>query len=352
MHKGAATNKSEFKGIEIIDDLDFSQLDEQSISIDFTEGTKTKEANMINLSKNIIDLDELKFENGGHTMANDKCTFPKGSYKVENKGYEEVYLPAVSHKASSDERRIPIDELPSWTHCTFPSGTESLNRIQSKVYKTAFESSESLLICAPTGAGKTNIAMLTILQTMGCYRRKHGVFDVEKFKIIYVAPMKALVSEVVGNFSHRLKDYNIKVRELTGDVQLTKQQIQETQIVVTTPEKWDIVTRKAGDRAYVELVKLIIIDEIHLLHDSRGPVLESVVARIIRQIENTGENVRIVGLSATLPNYIDVAALLRVKPDKGLFYFNNTFRPVPLEQIYVGITEKKHVKRMLLSNEI
>lgn len=48
---------------------------------------------------------------------------------------------------------------------------------------------------------------------------------------------------------------------------------------------------------------------------------------------------RIVGLSATLPNYEDVAAFLRVDPGKGLYYFDNSFRPVPLEQIYVGVTE-------------
>lgn len=72
------------------------------------------------------------------------------------------------------------------------------------------------------------------------------------------------------------------MRELTGDIHLTKQQIDETQIIVTTPEKWDIITRKSGDRAYLELVKLIIIDEIHLLHDMRGPVLEAIVARTIR----------------------------------------------------------------------
>jgi DEAD/DEAH box helicase len=75
------------------------------------------------------------------------------------------------------------------------------------------------------------------------------------------------------------------------------------QLIVTTPEKWDIVTRKGGDRAYTQMVRLIIIDEIHLLHDTRGPVLESIVARTIRQIEATQEPVRLVGLSATLPNY-------------------------------------------------
>lgn len=62
--------------------------------------------------------------------------------------------------------------------------------------------------------------------------------------------------------------------------------------------------------------------------------------------------VRIVGLSATLPNYQDVAALLRVDPDSGLFFFDSTFRPVPLEQIFVGITEKKAIKRMMFMNEV
>lgn len=142
------------------------------------------------------------------------------------------------------------------------------------------------------------------------------------------------------------------MKELTGDVHLTRAQIEETQIIVTTPEKWDIVTRKAGERAFVELVKLIIIDEIHLLHDSRGPVLEAIVSRTMRQIEHTSQLVRIVALSATLPNYQDVAAFLRVKPETGLFVFDQTFRPVPLEQVYVGITEKKAIKRMMLMNEI
>ena len=77
-------------------------------------------------------------------------------------------------------------------------------------------------------------------------------------------------------------------------------------------------------------MQLIIIDEVHLLHDSRGPVLEAIIARTMRQIEDTQQSVRIVGLSATLPNYKDVAALLRVQP-KDLFYFDSRYRPVPLQ---------------------
>lgn len=64
------------------------------------------------------------------------------------------------------------------------------------------------------------------------------------------------------------------------------------------------------------------------------------------------EMVRIVGLSATLPNYEDVATFLNVNPSKGLFYFDNSYRPVPLQQQYIGVTEKKAIKRFQLMNEI
>lgn len=66
---------------------------------------------------------------------------------------------------------------------------------------------------------------------------------------------------------------------------MTKAEIDATQVIVTTPEKWDIITRKSGERTYTQLVKLMIIDEVHMLHDTRGPVLESLVARTVRQIE-------------------------------------------------------------------
>jgi replicative superfamily II helicase len=83
---------------------------------------------------------------------------------------------------------------------------------------------------------------------MSQFRLKDGSFDLAGFKIIYVAPMKALVQEVVQSFQQRLQSYGVIVRELSGDVNLTKAQIDETQIIVTTPEKWDIITRKAGGR--------------------------------------------------------------------------------------------------------
>ncbi|RWV85413.1 hypothetical protein GW17_00052798 [Ensete ventricosum] len=299
----------------------------------------------------LLDLDSIAFHQGGLLMANKKCELPPGSYRTPHKGYEEVHVPALKPKAfSPEEKLVKISDLPDWVQPAF-EGMKQLNRVQSMAYKTAFTSPENILLCAPTGAGKTNVAMLAILHQIGLHR-KEGVLDNSKYKIVYVAPMKALVAEVVGNLSHRLKSYNIVVRELSGDQNLTRQQIEETQIIVTTPEKWDIVTRKSGDRTYTQLVKLLIIDEIHLLHDNRGPVLESIVARTLRQTEATKELIRLVGLSATLPNYEDVALFLRITKPSGILHFDNSYRPCPLAQQYIGITIKKPLQRFQLMNEI
>jgi len=246
---------------------------------------------------------------------------------------------------------MPIEKLPAYAQPAF-EGFKTLNRIQSRIWKTALDSDENLLLCAPTGAGKTNCALLTMMREVGKHINPDGTIRADEFKIVYVAPMRSLVQEMVGSFGKRLAPFGLKVGELTGDHQLSREEIAQTQVIVCTPEKWDIITRKSGERTYTQLVRLMIFDEIHLLHDERGPVLEALVARTIRTVESTQEEVRLVGLSATLPNYDDVAAFLRVRPKTGLFVFDNSFRPVPLEQQYVGITEKKAVKRYQIMNEI
>ena len=101
-----------------------------------------------------------------------------------------------------------------------------------------------------------------------------------------------------------------------------------------------------GDIALTQLVKLLIIDEVHLLHGDRGPVVEALVARTLRQVESSQTMIRIVGLSATLPNYIDVAQFLRVNLYKGLFYFDSRFRPVPLSQTFIGVKEVNPMRQM------
>ncbi len=46
-------------------------------------------------------------------------------------------------------------------------------------------------------------------------------------------------------------------------------------------------------RAFLPQVRLLIVDEIHLLHDDRGPVLESIISRTIRQVGVGCESVRL-----------------------------------------------------------
>lgn len=315
------------------------------------EEEKPKEGGPLRPRK-LINLENLVFDRGNHLMTNPNVKLPQGSTKRTFKGYEEIHVPAPKPKRDPNEKNLPTTELPEWARVGFGTAKE-LNRIQTKCFPMAFHEDGNMLVCAPTGSGKTNVAMLAILREIGKNRNPEtGEIMLDDFKIVYIAPLKALVQEQVGNFGKRLEPYGIRVSELTGDRQLTKQQIADTQIIVTTPEKWDIITRKATDTSYTKLVRLIIVDEIHLLHDERGPVLESIISRTIRQTEQTGEPVRIVGLSATLPNYRDVASFLRVDPTKGLFHFDGSYRPCPLKQEFIGVTEKKAIKQLKTMNDV
>ncbi len=58
------------------------------------------------------------------------------------------------------------------------------------------------------------------------------------------------------------------------------------------------------------------------------------------QVEASQSMIRVVGLSATLPNYADVANFLGVNVETGLFYFDASYRPVPLEMQFIGVNEK------------
>ncbi|TMW51086.1 hypothetical protein DOY81_003817 [Sarcophaga bullata] len=285
-------------------------------------------------------------------IGGNRISLPETAERIDNRQYEEVKIPATEPPPLSvGNNRINISDLDDIGKIAF-ANCKQLNRIQSVVYPVAYLSNENMLVCAPTGAGKTNVAMLTIVHTIRSHL-ENGLINRDQFKIVYIAPMKALASEMVANFSKRLKDLNIVVKELTGDMQLSKTEMTQTQILVTTPEKWDVVTRKgAGDVALISLVKLLIIDEVHLLHGERGPVVEALVARTLRLVESSQSMIRIVGLSATLPNYIDVSNFLRVNPMKGLFYFDSRFRPVPLDTVFVGVKAVKPLQQLADMDQI
>ena len=52
-------------------------------------------------------------------------------------------------------------------------------------------------------------------------------------KVIYIAPMKALAQEIVEKFSEKLKPMRLIVRELTGDMQLSRAEAESANVIVT-----------------------------------------------------------------------------------------------------------------------
>lgn len=121
--------------------------------------------------------------------------------------------------------------------------------------------------------------------------------------------------------------------------------IAQADLIVTTPEKWDGVSRSWQNRSYVQKVSVLIIDEIHLLGrncfnlyrcwnwnvlaapiyicisisslyvflgDERGPVLEVIVSRTNFISSHTEKPVRVVGLSTALANAKDLADWLNI----------------------------------------
>lgn len=94
--------------------------------------------------------------------------------------------------------------------------------------------------------GKTNVALLTVVahfRDVGLLPQDKGEYgyDEESIrnvvdaggKVIYIAPMKALAQEVVEKFSDKLKPLRLSVRELTGDMQLTRAEAESADVIVT-----------------------------------------------------------------------------------------------------------------------
>lgn len=122
---------------------------------------------------------------------------------------------------------------------------------------------------------------------------------------------------------------------LTGDMTPDRDAINNANIIITTPEKWDGISRYWKSRKYVKKVAVIIFDEIHLLGLDRGPILEVIVSRlrfVERRIldKDQDDNVRLLGLSTALANAEDLADWLGVG-HIGLYNFPAAQRPVPCQ---------------------
>lgn len=221
------------------------------------------------------------------------------------------------------------------------------NPLQTQIFHTLYHTDRNVLLGAPTGSGKTvaaEIAMLRVWRIQPPGR-----------KIVYIAPLKALVRERVDDWKKRLeRDLGRSVVELTGDTTPDLGAISRADVIVTTPEKWDGVSRGWPNRSYVRDVALIIIDEIHLLGEERGPVLEMIVSRANFIARRTGgdeaRKMRILGLSTAVANAQDLAAWLNISK-VGLYNFSPSVRPVPIEVHVSGFSGKHYCPRMASMNK-
>jgi len=229
----------------------------------------------------IHHMDDNEFKNfqagllpEGTKEFHEKRGLPKGTEREYFEGYEMVTIPAPLRDPATLHERIVLAEVMNSKERKAFEGTNSLNPMQSTVFEAAFHSSENLLICAPTGAGKTNVAMLAVvahLRDKGIIKNENDPYAAYQHigddratspigrKIVYIAPMKALAQEIVEKFSSKLKSLGIVVKELTGDMQLSRAEAERADILVTTPEKWDVVTRKGGDGSLAQTCGLLII---------------------------------------------------------------------------------------------
>jgi replicative superfamily II helicase len=208
------------------------------------------------------------------------------------------------------------------------------NPVQTQIFHTLYHTSHNVLLGAPTGSGKTIAAELALWAALR---------DRPKSKVVYIAPMKALVRERVADWRKRLvPEMGCTLVELTGDVTPDLRMLENADIIITTPEKWfgiillrDGVSRSWKTRKYVTDVSCVIIDEIHLLGDDRGPILEIIVSRMNYISAQTKNNIRVVGLSTALANASDLADWLNIG-HVGTFNFRHSVRPVPLEIFIEG----------------
>ncbi|KAK5658040.1 hypothetical protein OQA88_2595 [Cercophora sp. LCS_1] len=216
--------------------------------------------------------------------------------------------------------------LPDKLRAVFPF--ELFNAVQSKCFDLVYKTDDNVVVSAPTGSGKTAVLELAICKL--AVERGN-----ENLKIVYQAPTKALCSERARDWEKKFSHMSLKCMELTGDTaSVDMNKVGAASIIVTTPEKWDSITRKWFDhQRLLQMVRLFLIDEVHILKDVRGATLEAVVSRM----KTIGANVRFIALSATVPNSEDIATWLgRSHTNQQLPAYRQTFgeefRPVKLEK--------------------
>ncbi|MBI3999945.1 MAG: DEAD/DEAH box helicase [Candidatus Omnitrophica bacterium] len=171
------------------------------------------------------------------------------------------------------------------------------------------EKEHSVLISAPTGAGKTLIAERAIEKALS-----------KNEAVIYTAPIKALSNQKYRDFRASYGEGRVGI--LTGDVSINV----DAPILIMTTEIYRNSLFENLSR--IQKVGWVIFDEIHYLDDpERGTVWEEAILF-------TPPEIRILALSATVPNVSQLADWIRSIHKRPIAVVEETLRPVPLHFLF------------------
>jgi ATP-dependent Lhr-like helicase len=167
---------------------------------------------------------------------------------------------------------------------------------------------ESLLLIAPTGAGKTLagfLPSLTELTERGARKPGEAFTGIHT---LYISPLKALAVDIERNLMKPVNEMGLKItiENRTGDTPASKRQRQKTNppdILLTTPEQLALLLSHSDAARFFKDLRYVVFDELHsLVTSKRGHLLSLGLARLRR----LAPDLKTIGLSATVAQPMDL----------------------------------------------